>query len=123
MTKKTLKKFEQEQKTITKYIFNGLSTGEIAKKMNYSRSTISYRINMLFEKYYAANRLEFVITILAQVIESHKVKINENKRIIDNLASDLEVYRTLLKNIVSDYKKDNSLHHWINEANSLLGKN
>ena len=95
----------EEQKIITKYIFEGLSSAQIAKKLNYSTSTISNRINSLFAKYKVKTRLEFVISILGEIIKIYKQNLKNSKKEI----SELQKEKNRLKSIILDidlYKND-----------------
>ena len=88
----------EEQKIITKYIFEGLSSSEIANKLNYSTSTISNRINQLFKKYKVKTRLEFVISLLGEIIKNYKHNLKIAKR--ENI--ELEKEKSQLKAIIRE---------------------
>jgi len=64
------------EKAIIRYILQGLTRKEIANKLNYSRSAISYQINNLFEKYNARTRHEFTLQFMAKVIYAKNQEID-----------------------------------------------
>ena len=81
MNKKLSPKIKREYKTITFCILNGMSNIEISKYLNYSKSTIAYKINKLFSLFNAANRVDFVLKILEKRIKEKEEQLkNEIKK-------------------------------------------
>ncbi len=80
-------KIAAEIKLIAGYILKGFSNNEIANKLNYSKSTINNRINVLFNSYRVKTRSEFVIKFCKaalntskQILQDYRIKIKNLKK-------------------------------------------
>lgn len=104
MTKNTRLEFELEQNEIIKFIFKGFSSAQIASKMNYSRSTISYRINLLFEKYKVTNRREFILVLVSKLLFKKKQIILKNQQLIDFLLHENSELKNILLKVYQNCK-------------------
>ncbi len=80
----------QEQKILTKCIFKGLTIAQIAHILNYSQSTISYRIKVLFKKYNVKGRVEFILRVFSDVIERYDKQIENFEKEVENLKLEIE---------------------------------
>lgn len=120
MPKITNKKLLNEQSFITKCIFKGMSNEQIAKELKYSTSTISNRMTVLFKKYNAKTRFEFVLGILAEVIKNHKNIINKTEDEIERLNERIEKAETILLNIIKSENDRQSTKIWIKNAQKYL---
>ena len=81
MNKELSPKIKREYKTITFCILSGMSNIEISKYLNYSKSTIAYKINKLFSLFNAVNRVDFVLKILEKRIKEKEDQLkNEIKK-------------------------------------------
>lgn len=89
---------ENEHKQLTKLIFQGKTITQIAQEMNYSRATASNHIYALYEKYEAKNRLEFVINVLAKVIQKYKASELGFEAEIQTLKDKINELNKILKN-------------------------
>ena len=115
------KKLLEEHKLITKCIFSGLTIAQIAKKLNYSQSTVSNRMNSLFGKYSAKTRFEFILSVFGEVINENKNKILKREAKIEELSSENLQLITVLKSIVENFDKKNCAY-WIEKGKDLLKK-
>ena len=52
-----------------------LTIAQIAKKMNYSQSTVANRMNSLFRQYSSKTRMEFVMSVLGEIIQNNKTNL------------------------------------------------
>lgn len=125
MVKNLRKTREKEERKIIKFIFEGCSNSEIAKALNYSRSTISYRLNTIFEKYYVKTRHELILAIVAKLTAKNKEIILKQEFLIDELKEQIKKRDLILKNIIFDFENTkktnkNSLQNRINEAKTLF---
>lgn len=113
-------KYKHEHRIITKYIFQGLTIAQIAKKLSCSQSTVSNRMNTLFEKYHARTRFEFVLGVLGEIIRNNKLILREHTYEIEDLKSQLEDLTTILTNIILNKNNKKSFDYWIGEAQDKL---
>ncbi len=120
MNELNIEKIENEYKVITKYIFQGLTTSEIALKMNCSRSTIANRMTALFEKYSAKTRFEFILGVLGEIVRNNKFRVDRKKRQIKQLQKEKEMLYGILRNIIINKNNKNKFDFWINEAENKL---
>ncbi len=83
MDKLEIKNKEDEYLKITQMILKGMTIQKIADSLNYSESTVCNRLNILFQKYSAKNRIEFTYNFLNEIIKRHKNQIKIlNKEIL-----------------------------------------
>ena len=111
-------KCSEEYIELTKYILKGKTIPEIADKFNYSQSTISNRLNVLFRIYNASNRFEFINNFFYIIIQKYKAKlktINKQNRFLKSQINNLE------KNILNNKKYSaQELINWINSCKEYL---
>lgn len=122
MDKTGSSKLSPEYKKITKYILQGLSRSEIAEKMNFSISSISNRINILFAKFHVKTKHEFIINIFQEIINEKQNIINSKEEAIRNNCLELEKLKYYLKNIIEFKENKNKLLNWINKSEVYLKK-
>jgi len=122
MKKDFKKKLAFEHKVITKCIFSGLTIAQIAKKLNYSQSTVSNRMNSLFEKYSARTRFEFILSVFSDVINQNKQVNEQFGRKIQQLSEENERLTSVLSNIVKNMDDTKACRFWIKNGKELLSK-
>ncbi len=89
--KKNLKKeYAQERKLIAKCVFQGFTISQIAKKFNYSPSTVSNRLTELFKAYNAHTRHEFIINSFGEIIKNKSMLIKQKDKEIKKLLSTIK---------------------------------
>ncbi len=113
-------KYKHEHKIITKCIFQGLTIAQIAKKLCCSQSTVSNRMNTLFEKYNAKTRFEFVLGVMGEIVRNNKLILKEHAYEIEDLKSKVDDLTTILTNIIVNKNNKESFEYWINEAQDKL---
>ena len=108
-------KYSLEYKKIAKLIFDGYTKEEIAKILNYSRSTVTNRMNKMFEEYQANSRISFIIAVFSR----HTYELRE-KNIL---------YQDLLRNFIKFFEELNlslenkKLALFVNKAKELIDDN
>lgn len=112
-------KFLQECKEITHYIFDGMTTKQIADRLCYSKSTVALRIKYLFEKYGAKNKIEFIITIFSELMKEHKQIIREKKKEIKRLNIEIASLKEEIK-YFNENKKYGNLPSIKNQEKSAV---
>ncbi len=70
---------KEENKLLISCIFKGMTNTEIAKKLNYSRSGVAYKVNKIFNDFKAKNRIDFIVQVLSEVIKSKKQELKCEK--------------------------------------------
>ena len=116
------KKLIEEHKLITKCIFNGLTIAQIAKKLNYSQSTVSNRLNGLFEKYNAKTRFEFILSVFGEVVNENKDKILKKDAKIEQLSNEVFQLTTILKSLIHNVDDKKNLTFWLKKGKEFLNK-
>ena len=116
----TAKNLAEEYTEITKQILNGKTIPEIAQSFNYSQSTISNRLNSLFQLYNASNRYEFINNFFYKIIDKYKVKLQftlKRNRFLKKHVLELEnkIFKT---EKYSDCRKE--LIEWIEKCKEYL---
>ena len=105
MNKNIFKNNEAEYIKITKMVLKGMTISKIADNLNYSESTVSNRLNDLFQKYNAKNRFEFIYNFFSKIIQKYKVKLeftsNENEDLKKNLSEIKKIIINSEKNSIS----------------------
>ncbi len=92
-TKKRIK----EHGIVAKLIFKGYKIDEIAKELNYSKSTVRNRINDLFKKYNAKNMVDFILGVMGEIIENNKILIAAQEEKIRSMSQKIEKLEGELK--------------------------
>ena len=90
MAKNDLKNIN-ELKILTRYIFQGFTISQIATEMNYSKSTVSYKMKKLFEKYNSKTRLQFAISVFGEILEKTKQELEQKIKENIELKSKLNI--------------------------------
>ena len=85
MSSKKKKEALDEEKILTRCVFEGKTLIEIAKILHKAKSSISYKLVKLFKKYNAKNRHEFIINIFCDVIEKYKKQLKEKNEELEFL--------------------------------------
>ena len=116
------KKLMEEHKLITKCIFSGLTIAQIAKKLNYSQSTVSNRMNSLFEKYSAKTRFEFILSVFSEVINENKNKILKRDAKIEKLSDEILQLTIILKSIINNFDDKKNCSFWLKRGKEFLKK-
>ncbi len=116
------KKLMEEHKLITKCIFNGYTIAQIAKKLNYSQSTVSNRMNSLFEKYSAKTRFEFILSVFGEVVNENKDKILKKDAKIEQLSNEVFQLTTILKSLIHNVDDKKNLTFWLKKGKEFLNK-
>ncbi len=119
---KRLKKLSNIHKELTKYLLTGLSRAEIARKMNFSTSSVSNKLNELFLEYNAKNKHEFILNIFGEIIDDKKLEISSLRNIINSAGIEIKNLKTFLKNIIKSEQNKNKLSFWINKTKTYLEK-
>lgn len=95
---------DAKYKTIVTMMCNGCTIDEMAEKMSYTRSNISYYINKLFKLFNATNRAEFLQKFFMELLE------RQNKRHQSDLNTIIANYKDLrdshkhIRNIINSNK-------------------
>ena len=122
--KKNLKlRLAEEHKFIASCIFKGLTIPQIAQKLNYSTSTVSNRINLLFEKYKAKDRREFIMGVFGDIVERNKILIEQQNCAIQKLKEENEVLKKILNNIIHNKNNEKQCAIWIKNGIDFICKN
>lgn len=115
-------KLVEEHKLITKCIFRGLTIAQIAEKLNYSQSTVSNRMNSLFEKYSAKTRFEFILSVFGEVIGENKNQIYKRDLKISKLCEEISELTTILSSLVENSDDKKRFAFWLKKAKVFLKK-
>ena len=94
-------RLSREYKFITKCIFEGLTIAQIAAKLNYSQSTVANRLNTLFKRHSAKTRIEFIMSVVGQIIDTYKTQIYLSDEKINKLQTDLFKTKKLLSSLIN----------------------
>ena len=122
MRKVFKEKLVEEHKLITKCIFSGLTIAQIANKLNYSQSTVSNRLNGLFEKYNAKTRFEFILSVFSEVLGENKNQIYKRDLKISKLNDEVSELTTILSQIVENHEDKKRSTFWLQKAKKYLKK-
>lgn len=120
MNKMVDKSISEDNKIITKYLLLGLSRSEIAKKMNFSVSTVAYKLNKLFNSYNAKNRHEFLLSIFSEIIRDKKTEIKAKDSKVKELNDEIKNLKMFLINIVNSNKNNEKLLFWIKKTKAYF---
>ena len=105
MYKKTKINLSENQSRIVKCIFKGMTIPQIALELCRSQSCISYHINLLYEKYKAKNRSEFILSVFGDILDRYKKAFEKTQMEIITLKSENIEIKKIIKNLV--LAKDN----------------
>ncbi len=122
MRKVFKEKLVEEHKLITKCIFSGLTIAQIANKLNYSQSTVSNRMNSLFEKYNAKTRFEFILSVFGEVLGENKNKIYKREAKIAKLSDEIYQLTSILSAIIENFDDKKTCNLWIQKGKKFLKK-
>ena len=89
-------KIKKEYRIITFCILNGMSNIEISKRLNYSKSTVAYKINKMFSLFDAKNRIDFILKILEKKINEKDMQLNNEIQKNNLLKSENKKLKNLL---------------------------
>lgn len=87
---------DRKYKTIVTMIFNGCTISEIAERLSYSNSSVSYHLNKLFKIFKANNRFELIQNFFVEVLERQKQRYEAN---INALTEDYNDAKNTFKHI------------------------
>jgi len=116
------KNLEDEYSKITKLVLKGMTIPQIAQEMNYSESTVSNRLNVLFHKYKATTRVEFVYNFLFKIVQNYKADFRTLSEENRKLKRKLKTVKRIIINIEKNYKYSSELLNWINKGKEYLNK-
>ena len=105
MYKKTKINLSENQSRIVKCIFKGMTIPQIASELSRSQSCISYHINLLYEKYKAKNRSEFVLSVFGDILDRYKNAFEKLQSEIISLKSQNSEMKKIIKALM--LAKDN----------------
>ncbi len=105
MYKKTKINLSENQSRIVKCIFKGMTIPQIASELCRSQSCISYHINLLYEKYKAKNRSEFVLSVFGDILDRYKNAFEKLQSEIISLKSQNSEMKKIIKALM--LAKDN----------------
>lgn len=95
-----------ECKDITKLMLEGYTTSAMAKKLNYSKSTISSRIKYLFNKYEVKTRTQYIVAIFGEILKEHKIRQEIYEKNIKRLKNEIKSLKEQLENSFKKVLKD-----------------
>lgn len=95
-----------ECKDITKLMLEGYTTSAMAKKLNYSKSTISSRIKYLFNKYEVKTRTQYIVAIFGEILKEHKIRHEIYEKNIKRLKNEIKSLKEQLENSFKKVLKD-----------------
>ena len=87
---------DRKYKTIMTMLFNGCTISEIAEKLSYSSSSISYHINKLCKIFNATNRYELIQNFIIQLLERQKQRYEAN---INTITADYKDAKDTFKHL------------------------
>lgn len=90
----------KECKSIIRYIIEGDTNLEIARKLNYSKSTVSLRMKYIFDRYGAKNKIEFIVYIFSDLINRNKRKLQSCKNENAILCEKIEKIKKVINEIL-----------------------
>lgn len=109
-----------EQLQIAKCIFKGMTISQMSKLLNCAKSTISYQINLLYQKYKAKSRHDFILKVFGEIIENYKRIVQEKNDRIYSLEREIEEIRNILKLLSCNRNNLSVFDYWIQEAKKFL---
>lgn len=119
--KRNLKeKTMRENKLITKCIFHGLTTAQIARLLNYSQSTVSKRLAGLFDKYSAKTRCEFILGVLGEVIDKNNLTLDAKRLEVDILNEKIDALKSLFGKMKKNKDNLKELRNGLLEVESVF---
>ena len=110
------KQLSSEQALIAKYIFKGYTIAQIASKLNCATSTVSYKMQALFEKYNSKNKLDFMLNIFSHMNNSNKQILDKKNHEIARLEVKYEDLKDILCGLVKNRKNEEHYTYWLNQA-------
>ncbi|MBQ8847473.1 MAG: hypothetical protein IJ003_00845 [Candidatus Gastranaerophilales bacterium] len=116
------KKLSFEHKCITKFIFQGLTIAQIAKKMNYSQSTVANRMNSLFRQYSSKTRMEFVMSVLGEIIQNNKTNLEAQEERLKCLEKEIAQSKEILSGLIKNLDNKENKEYWFKMAADFLAK-
>jgi len=120
MPKDKPKKLTYDHHLIMKYVLSGLSRNEIAKKMNFSTSNVSHKLNELFVRYNAKNKHEFMLNIFSEIISDKKKELKDKDILIKKIETESKNLKMFINNIIDSIKDKDKLLFWINKTKTYL---
>ena len=114
------KKLTQEQAKIAKYIFKGYTISQIASKMNCATSTISYKMQSLFERYNSKNKLDFMLNVFSHMNNINKQTLYEKNHEIASLEVKYENLKNIIYGLIKNRKNEENYAYWLGEANKHI---
>ena len=110
------KALSDEHVLIAKCIFKGMTNAQIADKINCSQSSVSYKLNALFSKYNAKNKIEFIIHIFAQIMSSNKERIKIQEETIKYYEKEIENIKKIIIGLLKNRRHPENYQYWCLEA-------
>ena len=111
---------QDDQLQIVKCIFKGMTIPQMANNLHCSKSTISYQINLLYSKYKAKSRNEFILNVFMEIISNYKRMLNEKNERIQLLEKDIEEIKNMLLLLSSNRNNPGVFDYWSQEAKRYI---
>ena len=120
MAKNKSGKYSPYHSGIIKGIFKGMTIEEIAKDISCSRSTVSYHIKSLYEKYKAKTRCDFILNVFAEIIDKYKLTIDKKDIQIDFLKTKIKKMQRIMEKLDENKNSPNALNRIMLEAKECI---
>lgn len=120
MKKQFSEKLDKDQVRIAKFIFKGLTIAQMAKELNCSQSAVSYRMNSLLKKYNSKSRFDFILSVLGEIIDNHKQKLDHEVNCNVFLKMRNRKANEILSGIVNSKPNSEGSIYWLLEAKKYL---
>ena len=122
MKRVSSKKSLGEYKNIMELVLKGFTISEIANHLNYSTSTVSNRLNVLFEKYRASSRLELVANFFKEKVDLKQNKLNQSTKKLFVLKQNISDLIRIINQISDNSSDKKELSRWINIGKDYINK-
>lgn len=109
-----------EQLQIAKCIFKGMTITQMAKSLHCAKSTISYQINILYQKYRAKSRHDFILKVFGEIIENYKKMVEEKNDRIFTLEREIEEIKNILQILSCNRNNPSVFDYWSQETKKFL---
>ncbi|MBR5304032.1 MAG: ArsR family transcriptional regulator [Candidatus Gastranaerophilales bacterium] len=120
MSDKAKDKLSENQSLIVKCVFKGMTIAQIAKKIHCSQSSISYHLNILYSKYKAKTRNEFILSVFGEIIDNYKSLIDLKNSKIEYLFAQNNKLKKILNNLTNKNNTSDMQEYWISEAKKYI---
>ena len=110
----------KEKVLLIKYIFLGLTNEQIAKRLNCSKSGVSYKICQLFNKYKVKNSLGFIMVFSKEIVKKNRAIILKAKEKIEMLEKRNCKLKNSIAQIVASKHDSKAMEFYLSQAEKLL---